>query len=48
LKEEPINQSYNRTVVTPAMFVFEDVLLNSFQNIEKKERVFEELSMVER
>jgi hypothetical protein len=48
LKEEPINRSSNQTDVKPATSVSEGVLLNSFQNIEKKKRVFEGLSMVER
>jgi hypothetical protein len=48
LKEEPINRSFNQTDAKPATSVSEGVLLNSFQNIEKKKRVFEGLSMVER
>jgi hypothetical protein len=43
LKEEPINRSFERIDVTPATYVFGVVLLNSFQNIEKKRRVFEGL-----
>jgi len=46
LKEEAINRSSKRTVVTLATFAFEVVLLNSFQNIKRKKRAFEEPSMV--
>jgi len=48
LKEEPINPSYNRTVVTPVMFVFGVARLNLFQNIEKKKRASVELSIAKR
>jgi hypothetical protein len=48
LKEEPINRSFNPTSVKLATSAFGVVLLNSFQNIEKKKRAFEGLSMVER
>jgi len=48
LKEEPISRSSNQTDVTLATSVFGVVLLSSFQNIEKKKRACEELSMLER
>jgi hypothetical protein len=48
LKEEPISRSSNPTDVTPVTSVFEGVLLNSFQNIEKKKRAFEGRFMMER
>jgi len=48
LKEEPISQSSKLTDVKPATSVSEGVLLNSFQNIEKKKRAFEGLSIRER
>jgi hypothetical protein len=48
LKEEPINRSSKPTGVKLVTSAFGDVRLNLFQNIEKKKRVFEGLSMVER
>jgi hypothetical protein len=48
LKEEPISRSSNPSDVILATSAFGVALLNSFQNIEKKKRAFEGLSIRER